>query len=248
MRSITALVVALLAVALPAPALAGTFTVPFGYGTPMTGAGWVAKPAGGRHLRLRGRRDAVAERRDAARAHRVLLPLQRPGPRPRSSPSTSTHGFAKASAATALCTYSFAARAGRHAAPLRRRLVQRRDRHERRQLGRARALQRGRLADRASRPRAPTTRSYAGGWVTLSDPTPPEVWANGPTGVQSGLTALLEWAASDSESGSPAVVLLDRRRRARGAARAGVLVDLRHARQRQRRPRPRRRSPTGRTR
>ena len=47
MRSITALVVALLAVVLPAPALAGTFTVAFGYGTPMTGAGWIANPQAG---------------------------------------------------------------------------------------------------------------------------------------------------------------------------------------------------------
>ena len=47
MRSLTALLVALLAVVAPAPALAGTFTVPFGNGTPMTGAGWTTNAEAG---------------------------------------------------------------------------------------------------------------------------------------------------------------------------------------------------------
>jgi len=47
MRSLTALLVTLLAVVLPSPALAGTFTVAFGYGTPMTGAGWVTNAQAG---------------------------------------------------------------------------------------------------------------------------------------------------------------------------------------------------------
>ena len=48
MRSLTALLVTFLAVVLPSPALAGTFTVPFGDGAPMTSAGWVANAQAGR--------------------------------------------------------------------------------------------------------------------------------------------------------------------------------------------------------
>ena len=47
----------------------------------MTAAGLGRERPGGRDLRLRGRRDAVAERRHAARPQRLLLPLQRARPR-----------------------------------------------------------------------------------------------------------------------------------------------------------------------
>ena len=46
---------------------------------------------------------------------------------------------------------------------------------------------------------------FTSGWVTLSDPTPPELAANGPTGIQTGLSAVLNWAANDPESGAPSV-------------------------------------------
>lgn len=203
MRSITALVVALLAVALPAPALAGTFPVPFGNGVPMTTAGWVANPQAGAICGYEGV-GTLWLNAGTLPAHSGCFYLFNAPGNAQIVAVNVTHGFAKASTASALCTYSFAAVAGdtlRHCSGG--------------SFGDAIATSGANwvelgIYNEGGVPITLTTARannavYAGGWVTLSDPTPPPVWANGPTGVQSGLTALLEWSASDGESGSPAV-------------------------------------------
>ena len=114
------------------------------------------------------------------------------------------YGFAKASPASALCTYSFAAVPGdtlRHCAGGSFSDAIATSGANWVELG---LYNEGNTGIAITTARA-NNAAYAGGWVTISDPTQPEVWANGPTGVQSGLTALLDWAASDSESGAPAV-------------------------------------------
>jgi hypothetical protein len=203
MRSITALAVALLAVALPAPALAGTFTVPFGNGTPMTSAGWIANPQAGAICGYEGV-GTVWLNAGTLPAHTGCFYLFNAPAFGQIVAVNVSHGFAKASAASGLCTYSFAAVPGdtlRHCSGG--------------SFGDAIAasganwVELGLYNEGGTAIGLTTARAnnavYAGGWVTISDPTPPEVWANGPTGVQTGLTALLDWSASDSESGAPAV-------------------------------------------
>ena len=112
--------------------------------------------------------------------------------------------YAKASAATALCAYSFGALPGdtlRHC------------------TGGAFAnaiaasganwVELGLYNEGATPIGIATARAnnviFTSGWVTLSDPTAPGLAANGPTGIQTGLSAVLNWAASDPESGAPSV-------------------------------------------
>src|SRR4051794_40703847 len=115
-----------------------------------------------------------------------------------------SHSLAKASAATGLCSYSFAAVAGdtiHHCSGGSFADAIATSGANWAELG---IYNEGDAGIAIATPRANNI-VYAGGWVTISDPTKPELWANGPTGVQSGDAALLQWSANDSESGSPAV-------------------------------------------
>ena len=203
MRSLTALLAALLAVVLPAPALAGTFPVPFGNGVPMTSAGWIANAQAGAICGYEGV-GTLWLNAGTLPAHAGCFYLFNAPGNAQIIAVNVTHGFAKASSASGLCTYSFAAVPGdtlRHCSGG--------------SFGDAIATSGANwvelgIYNEGGVPIGLTTARannavYAGGWVTLSDPTPPAVWANGPTGVQSGLAALLEWSASDDESGAPAV-------------------------------------------
>ena len=150
-------------------------------------------------------RHGVPERRDA-RAPTAAASTSSTRPRQRrSSPSTTTLSYVKASAATALCAVLVRRAARRHAAPLQRRARSRTPSRRAAPTGSSSAsTTRAARRSRSRRPRANNV-VFAGGWVTLSDPTPPALSASGPTGVQSGLSAELQWAASDPESGAPAV-------------------------------------------
>ena len=150
MRLTAVIALFLLALCAPAHALAGTFVVPFGGGDADARRGLGAASRRAVPCAASRARHGVPERRDAAAPTRLLLPLQRARGTRRSPPSTTTLSYVKASAATALCAYSFAAAARRHAAALQRRDVHERGRRRAaRQLGRARPLQRGRRPDRA---------------------------------------------------------------------------------------------------
>ena len=181
-------------------------------------------------------------------AHSGCCTSSTPPPTRRSSPSTRRTGSPRR-APRPDCARTRSRGARRHAAPLQRRHVRRRHRDERGQLGRARDLQRGRHAASRSPRRVPTTSSSPSGWVTLADPTPPGLSANGPTGVQSGARGAdpvagirqREWLAGRRPTQSTAA----RAWRLRGQA-CSWLCGTR--RRRERRDRPRARSPTGRIR
>ena len=234
----------------PAPALAGTFTVPFGNGTPMGAAGWIAEARRRRDLRLRGRRHALAERRDAARPQRLLLPLQRARPAAQIVAVNVAHGYAKASAATALCTYSFAARPATRCAAAPAARSRTRSRASGANWVELGLYNEGGVADRARDRPCQQRRVRRAASVTLSDPDGAGASGRpGPAGVQAGLTAELQWSASDPESGAPSVAYaIDGGARV-GTPRAGLLVALRHGRQRRRATldlqRPRRRAALG---
>ena len=138
-------------------------------------------------------------------------------------------------------------RGRRHDPPLQRRLVRRRDRHERGQLGRAGDLQRGRHAHRHRH--APRQQRRLRRWLghALRSDAARAVGQRPDRGAVRGRGAA-GWSASDSESGSPAVsYAVDGGARV-GDSRPGVLVALRHPGQRQRHDRPLGARPTGRTR
>ncbi|MDX6563682.1 MAG: hypothetical protein QOD65_3496, partial [Gaiellales bacterium] len=203
MRFITALAIALLAAAMPSHSFAGTFTVPFGNGTPMSAAGWVANAQAGAICGYEGV-GTLWLNAGTLPAHTGCFYLFNAPAGGQIVAVNVSHGFAKASAATALCTYSFAAQPGdtlRHCSGG--------------SFGDAIAtsganwVQLGLYNEGGAGIAIATARAnnavYAGGFVTVSDPTPPAVWANGPTGVHSGLTAVLDYAGSDAESGAPAM-------------------------------------------
>jgi len=181
MRSITALVAALLVVALPAPALAGTFPVPFGNGTPMTSAGWVPNPQAGAICGYEGV-GTLWLNAGTLPAHAGCFYLFNAPGNAQIVAVNVAHGFAKASAASALCTYSFAAVLGdtlRHCSGG--------SFSDAIATSGANWVELGIYNESNAAIALTTARAnnavYAGGWVTLSDPTPPPVWANGPTGV-----------------------------------------------------------------
>jgi hypothetical protein len=203
MRSITALVFALLATAIPVPAFAGTYTVPFGNGTPMSASGWIPNAQAGPICGFEGV-GTLWLNAGTLPAHNGCFYLFNAPAAAQIVAVNVSHGFAKASAATALCTYSFAAQPGdtlRHCSGG--------------SFGDAIAtsganwVELGLYNESALGIAIATARAnnavYAGGFVTLSDPTPPAVWANGPTGVQAGLSAVLDFAGSDAESGAPSM-------------------------------------------
>ena len=125
----------------------------------------------------------------------------------------------------------------RHDPPLQRRLVHRRDRHERRQLGRARDLQRGR---RRHRDRHAARQQHRVRRRLGHDLRPDEARIVGERPDRRpvrrrGAAAVVGQRQRERIAGGR---LRDRRRRARGHPRPGLLVDLQHARQRERPARP----------
>ena len=203
MRSITALLAALVVLALAGPAAAGTFTVPFGNGVPMGAAGWSAKADAGALCGYEAT-GTVFLNAGTLPAHSGCFYLFNAPAAAQIMSVNTTLGYTKASAATALCAYSFAAVAG--------------DTLRRCSAGTtANAVaasganwfemgiyNEGDSAIALATPRANNV-VFASGWVTLSDPTAPGLAANGPAGVQTGLSALVQWEVWDPESGAPSV-------------------------------------------
>ena len=215
MRTIAALALFLLALCAPAPALAGTFVVPFGDGTPMLAAGWTAKPDAGAVCGYEGT-GTVFLNAGTLPAHSGCFYLfnapgagpdhgrqrdrsatPRRAPRRRSAPTPSRRSRA---------TRCAAAPAGR---------TRTRSRRAARTGSSSASTTRARTPIALATPRANNV-VFSSGWVTLADPTAPGLAANGPTRrADRPLARMLQWAASDPESGAPAVAYADRRRRAR---------------------------------
>lgn len=203
MRSTALLAIVLLALCAPAHALAGTFAVPFNSGIPMGAAGWTAKADAGAICGFEGT-GTVFLNAGSVPAHSGCFYLFNAPAAAQILSVVTTYAYGKATAATALCTYSFAALPG--------------DTLRRCEGG---TFENGvatngsswvelGLYNEGSVPIAlATSRAnnvvFVSGAVTLSDPTAPGLAAAGPTGVQTGLTAQLRWTASDPESGAPAV-------------------------------------------
>ena len=203
MRPTVVIVLFLLALCVPASALAGTFTVPFGAGAPMLSSGWAPRPDAGPVCGYEGDGTVFLNAGTLAAHSGCLYLFNAPGQAQILAVNT-TFGYAKASSATGLCAYSFAAQPGD---TLRRcsggtyasavatsgaNWVE---------LG---LYNEGGTPVAISTPRANNV-VFSSGWVTLADPTAPGLSAVGPTGVQSGLSAQIQWQASDPESGAPSV-------------------------------------------
>ena len=216
MRPTAMLALILLALGAPAPALAGTFAVPFNTAVPMSSAGWAAKADAGAICGFEGT-GTVFLGAGSLPAHSGCFYLFNAPAAAQIVSLATTYAYSKASAATALCAYSFSALAGSTLrrcsggtfedgiAPNGSSWVE---------LG---------LYNEGAVPIALATARannvvFVSGSVTLSDPTAPGVAASFPGGVQTGLSAQLQWSASDPESGAPAVAY---------AVDGGALVGLR---------------------
>jgi hypothetical protein len=203
MRSTALLVFILLAVCAPAPALAGTFVVPFGYGSSMGLAGWTTKPDAGAICGYEGNSTIFLNAGTLPAHSGCFLLFNAPASAQILSVNVNL-GWTKASTATALCAYSFAAQPGD---TLRRCGGGTFDNAI--ATSGANWVELGLYNEGASPVVLTTARAnnvvYLSGGVTLSDPTTPGLSASGPTGVQSGLSADLQWSASDAESGAPSV-------------------------------------------
>ena len=202
MRITAVIALFLLALCAPAHALAGTFVVPFGGGTSMLAAGWAPRADAPAVCGFEG--GTVFLNAGTLGAHDGCLYLFNAPAAAQITSVTTTLSYVKASAATALCAYSFAAQPGD---TLRRCSAGTFTNSVSTSL--ANWVELG-LYNEGGAPIAVATSrannvTFASGWVTISDPTPPALSASGPTGVQSGFSAELQWAASDPESGAPAV-------------------------------------------
>ncbi len=150
---------------------------------------------------------------------------------------STTLDYTKASAATALCAYSFAAVGGdtlrRCGAGTTANAVA---------TSGANWFEMGIYNEGDSAIGLVTPRAnnvvFANGWVTLSDPTAPGLAANGPSGVQTGLSAARSVGGLGSRERRALGRVCDRRRCAHRAARPGLLVAVRSRGERQRRDRP----------
>jgi hypothetical protein len=216
MRSTAMLTLLLLALCGSAPALAGTFAVPFNSGVPMGAAGWIAKGDAGAICGFEGT-GTVFLNAGSVPAHSGCFYLFNAPAAAQIVSVVTTYAYSKATAATALCTYSFSALPG--------------DTLRRCEGGTfengiatngANWVELG-LYNEGSVPIALATARannvvFVSGAVTLSDPTAPGLAAGGPSGVQTGLSLQLQWSASDPESGAPAVAY---------AIDGGALVGLR---------------------
>ena len=203
MRPTAMLALVLLALALPAPVLAGTFVVPFNTAVPMGGAGWAAKADAGAICGFEGTGTVLLNAGSLPAHSGCFYLFNAPGAAQIVALAT-TYAYSKASAATALCAYSFSALAGSTLrrcgggtfedaiAPNGSSWVE---------LG---------LYNEGDVPIALATARannvvFVSGSVTLSDPTAPGLAAAFPAGVLTGLSAQLQWSAADPESGAPAV-------------------------------------------
>ena len=203
MRPIAAIALFLLALWIPAPAVAGTFVVPFGGATPMLEAGWTARPDAGTICGYEGTGTVFLNAGTLA-AHTGCLYLFNAPAAAQILAVNTTLGYSKASAATGLCAYSFASQPG--------------DTLRRCSGGTyanavatsgANWVELGLYNEGGTPIALATSRAnnvvFSSGWVTLSDPTAPGLAANGPTGLQTGLSAQVQWDAFDPESGAPSV-------------------------------------------
>jgi hypothetical protein len=203
MRTLCSLTFLLLALCLPAGSLAGTFSVPFGGGTPMLAAGWTPKADAGAVCGYEGSGTVFLNAGTLA-AHSGCLYLFNAPANAQIQTVNVSLSYAKASAATGLCAYSFGALPG--------------DTMRRCSGGSfanaiaasgASWVELGLYNEGGSPIALATARAnnvvFTSGWVTIADPTAPELAAGGPSGIQTGLSATLDWAATDRESGSPSV-------------------------------------------
>ena len=203
MRTTSLIALFLLALCAPAGALAGTFVVPFGGGTPMLAAGWTPRPDAGAVCAYEGTGTVFLNAGTLPPHSGCLYLFNAPAAAQILAVNVSL-SYAKASAATALCAYSFAALPGdtlRHCSggSFANAVA----------TSGANWVELGLYNEGATPIALATARAnnvvFTSGWVTLSDPTAPGLAANGPTGIQTGLSAVLNWAASDPESGAPSV-------------------------------------------
>ena len=203
MRTISSIALFLLVLCVPAGALAGTFVVPFGGGTPMLAAGWTPMPDAGAVCAYEGT-GTVFLNAGTLPAHRGCLYLFNAPAAAQILAVNVSLAYAKASAATGLCAYSFAALPGdtlRHCTggSFANAVA----------TSGANWVELGLYNEGVTPISLATARAnnvvFTSGWVTLSDPTAPGLAANGPTGIQTGLSAVLNWVASDPESGAPSV-------------------------------------------
>ncbi|MDX6541432.1 MAG: hypothetical protein QOI71_3042, partial [Gaiellales bacterium] len=203
MRSIPALLAALFVLALPGPALAGTFIVPFGYGSSMGLAGWSAKPDAGAICGYEGNSTIFLNAGSLPAHSGCFLVFNAPAAAQIMSVNVN-FGWTKASAATALCAYSFAAQPGD---TLRRCTGGTFDNAF--AASASNWVELGIYNEGATPIALATSRAnnvvFVNGGVTLADPTSPDLAASGPGGVQNGLSVGLQWSASDPESGAPSV-------------------------------------------
>ncbi len=237
MRITAVIALFLLALCAPAHALAGTFVVPFGGGTSDARRGLGAASRRACRVRLRGRH-GVPERRDARRPRRLPLPLQRArgsADHLRDDDAELRQGERRDGAVCLLLRRT----ARRHAAALQRRDVHELRLDEPRQLGRARPLQRGRRPDRGR----DLPRQQRHLCQRLGDHLGSHAARAVRQRADRGAVRPLRGAAMGGlrpRERSPGRHLCDRRRRARDAARAGLLLALRHRRHRHCGDRPRR--------
>jgi hypothetical protein len=215
MRPTAAIALFLLALWMPAPAFAGTFVVPFGGATPMLEAGWTPQPDAGAICGYEGI-GTVFLNAGTLPAHAGCLYLFNAPAAAQILAVNTTLGYSKANAATGLCAYSFASQPG--------------DTLRRCSGGTyanavatsgANWVELGLYNEGGSSIALATSRAnnvvFSSGWVTLSDPTAPGLAANGPTGIQTGLSAQIQWEVFDPESGAPsAAYAID------GGARVGL--------------------------
>ena len=219
MRSAAMLALVLLlalAASAPAPAPAGTFAVSFNTAVPMGGAGWAAKADAGAICGFEGT-GTVFLGAGSLPAHAGCFYVFNAPAAAQIVSLVTTYAYNKASAATALCTYSFSALPGSTlrrcgggtfedgVAPNGSSWVE---------LG---LYNEGNVPIALATARANNV-VFVSGSVTLSDPTAPGVAAAFPGGVLSGLSAQLQWSGSDPESGAPAIAY---------AVDGGALVALR---------------------
>ena len=204
MRPIALLTLTLLALCAPAPALAGTFIVPFGSGTSMGLAGWTGKADAGAICGYEGN-STIFLNAGTLPAHSGCFLLFNAPAAAQILAVNVHHGWTKASPATALCAYSFAAQPGDTLHRCSGGIVS----TTRSRRAASSWIELGIYNESASPIVLSTARAnnivYLNGGVTLSDPTAPGLTASGPTGVQNGLSAQLAWSASDAESGAPSV-------------------------------------------
>ena len=111
MRPTAMLALVLLVLGVPVPAPAGTFAVPFNTAVPMGGAGWAAKADAGAICGFEGA-GTVYLGAGSLPAHSGCFYIFNAPAAAQIVSLATTYSYSKASAATALCAYSFSALPG----------------------------------------------------------------------------------------------------------------------------------------